>query len=87
MFKPLRLESSAGYVLLLDLNRFVWVTFLFQSANQDQLLIQWGEAASAIMNVNVVAAMLLLLGYPKPEGRGVCDRYFSVGHLHRFTTF
>lgn len=52
--------------------------FIFQSANQEQLLVQWNDL-SAIINVQVVAAMMLLLALNKP---GNCEVHLLTLFSH-----
>jgi len=41
---------------------------LLKSESQDQIRLQWQSGKSAIMNILVVHAMIILLTYGKPEG-------------------
>ena len=42
-----------------------------QSESQDQIRLQWSSGKSAIMNILVVHAMIILLTYGQPRGEQV----------------
>ena len=53
--------------IVVNLLAFAW--FCFKSESQDQIRLQWQSGKSAIMNILVVHAMIILLTYGKPEGK------------------
>ena len=40
-----------------------------QSESQDQIRLQWSSGKSAVMNILVVHAMIILLTYGQPRGK------------------
>ena len=44
-----------------------------KSESQDQIRLQWSSGKSAIMNILVVHAMIILLTYGEPRGKAVAD--------------